>query len=179
MIEFSIELGKVICVPDPAEAAARDAAMIAAARDAGRRRRCRRRRSVPGCLAAAIRSPDTCSCRARSCHGGRRGRFDDVVGRGFTLLSPAADPLPRLDAELAAFFTSIGGIGAHVAPGGPFDDVRGSYARWFRDHGVGVVLQRPDFHVFGTGSAVEDGSRLVRALRSTLEGRLEASTRNH
>ena len=31
-IEFSIELGKVICVPDPAEAAARDEAMAAARR---------------------------------------------------------------------------------------------------------------------------------------------------
>jgi 2-polyprenyl-6-methoxyphenol hydroxylase-like FAD-dependent oxidoreductase len=29
-IDFSIELGKVICVPDPAEAAARDEAMAAA-----------------------------------------------------------------------------------------------------------------------------------------------------
>jgi len=35
VIEFSIELGKVICVSDPGEAAARDAAMIAAARETG------------------------------------------------------------------------------------------------------------------------------------------------
>src|SRR5215510_4699449 len=33
MIEFSMALGRVICVADPAEAAARDAAMTAAARD--------------------------------------------------------------------------------------------------------------------------------------------------
>src|SRR3546814_9432842 len=31
-IEFSMELGKVICVPDPAEAAARDEAMAAGVR---------------------------------------------------------------------------------------------------------------------------------------------------
>ncbi|HJQ84390.1 MAG TPA: bifunctional 3-(3-hydroxy-phenyl)propionate/3-hydroxycinnamic acid hydroxylase, partial [Candidatus Binatia bacterium] len=35
VIEFSIELGKVICVADPAQAAARDAAMIATARETG------------------------------------------------------------------------------------------------------------------------------------------------
>ena len=31
-------------------------------------------------------------------------------------------------------------LSAHVAPGGPVHDVRGSYAKWFVDHGVGVVL---------------------------------------
>src|SRR6185295_16495263 len=35
VIELSIALGKVICVADPAEAAARDRSMIAAARDRG------------------------------------------------------------------------------------------------------------------------------------------------
>src|SRR5262249_43881972 len=35
VIGFSIELGKVICVPDPGAAAARDAAMIAAVKDRG------------------------------------------------------------------------------------------------------------------------------------------------
>ncbi|MGH7339708.1 MAG: bifunctional 3-(3-hydroxy-phenyl)propionate/3-hydroxycinnamic acid hydroxylase, partial [Candidatus Rokuibacteriota bacterium] len=71
---------------------------------------------------------------------------------------------------LSAFFASLGGIGAHVAPGGPVDDVDGSYARWFRDHDVGVVLQRPDFHVFGTAATPDGAAGLVGRLRDALAG---------
>ena len=94
--------------------------------------------------------------------------FDDVVGRGFTLVSPAADPARFLAPDLATFFASLGGIAAHVGPGAPVDDLSGSYAKWFAQHGVGVVLQRPDFHVFGTAPAVEGAAALVERLRSAL-----------
>jgi len=46
--------------------------------------------------------------------------------------------------------------------------VNGSYARWFAEHGVGVVLQRPDFHVYGAASAVDGTAALVGRLRSAL-----------
>ena len=59
-------------------------------------------------------------------------------------------------------------LSAHVAPGGPVHDVRGSYAKWFVDHGVGVVLQRPDFHAFGTAPGVDGTAALVGRLRSAL-----------
>ena len=102
--------------------------------------------------------------------GAATGRFDDVVGRGFTLVSPVADPASRLAPELAAFFASLGGVSAHVAPGGPVHDLHGTYARWFAENGVGVVLQRPDFHVFGTAPAIDGAATLVGRLRSALEG---------
>ena len=68
----------------------------------------------------------------------------------------------------SAFFTALGGISAHVAPGGPVDDVNGSYAKWFAATGAAVVLQRPDFHVFGTATALEGTSQLVSQLRRRL-----------
>ena len=102
--------------------------------------------------------------------GGTIGRFDDVVGRGFTLLSPAGDPASVLPSDLAAFFASLGGISAHVAPGGPVHDLNGSYARWFAEHGIGVVLQRPDFHVFGTAPTIEGTAGLVSRLWNALTG---------
>jgi flavoprotein hydroxylase len=177
VIDFSIELGKVICVPDRDQAAARDEAMIARTRETGLTPPLPTPAIGPGAVLQGDALAGHLFLQAEVEADGRRGLFDDVVGRGFALVSCAGDPLSALDSELAAFFTSIGGIAAHV--GGGVRDVRDRYAQWFRDHRVGVVLSRPDFHVFGTGSAVEDGSRLVRALRSTLEGRLEASTRNH
>jgi hypothetical protein len=99
---------------------------------------------------------------------GETGRFDDVVGRGFTLLSSADDPVRRLPRELSAFFSSLGGVGAHVAPGADVDDLDGTYARWFATHGVCVVLQRPDFHVFGTAPDIDGAAALVGRLRAAL-----------
>ena len=99
---------------------------------------------------------------------GATGRFDDVVGGSFALLSPAGDPASLLAPDLATFFGSIGGIGAHVAPEGPVDDVSGSYARWFAEHRVAVVLQRPDFHVFGTAPTIDGAGALVAQLGRAL-----------
>jgi hypothetical protein len=100
--------------------------------------------------------------------GERSGRFDDVVGRGFTLLSPVGDPGSRLPPELAAYFASLGGVSAHVAPGAPVNDLHGRYAQWFAEHDVGVVLQRPDFHIFGAAPTFDGAAALVDQLRSAL-----------
>ncbi len=48
-------------------------------------------------------------------HRGVTGRFDDVVGRGFVLVSNAGDPAAALDAESAVFFAGLGGLTALVA----------------------------------------------------------------
>ena len=167
-IESSIALGKVICVADPAAAAARDAAMIAAARATGLTPPLPAPVMGPGLRLDGDPLAGHLFPQGEVRRGNAIGRFDDVVGRGFTLLSPAADPASLLPPDLAAFFASLDGVSAHVAPGGPVHDVRGSYAKWFVDHGVGVVLQRPDFHVFGTAPAVDGTAALVGRLRSAL-----------
>src|SRR5262249_41615124 len=156
----SIDLGRVICVPDAAEAAARDAAMIAAAADRGPTPPLPAPSLGPGLLAGDPLAGHL-FVQGEVAHGGRRGRFDDVVGRGFTLVATETDPSSALAPELAAFFASLGGLTAHVAPGAPVDDVGGAYARWFREHGIGVALARPDFHLFGTAPSVDGASRLV------------------
>jgi hypothetical protein len=100
--------------------------------------------------------------------GADRGRFDDVVGRGFVLTSPVEDLASALDPELAAFFVSIGGTVVSLADGTSVRDVDGAYAKWFADRGIAVALQRPDFHLFGTATTVEGASALVRSLRDAL-----------
>jgi hypothetical protein len=168
VIDFSIALGKVICVSDPREAARRDATMLAAARETG---------LVPPLPTPAIgpgilREGDPLAGRlfpqSQVRRHGVTGLFDDVVGRGFVLLSPAADPANLLAPDLEAFFRSLGGTSAHVAPEGPVHDLSGTYARWFAAHGAGVVLQRPDFHVFGTAPEVSGTGALIRELRQAL-----------
>jgi flavoprotein hydroxylase len=163
-IDLSVALGRIICVADPAEAAARDARMIGEAKE--------RRAPVdprlpplgPGCFADGAKRELFVQDVVR--HRGATGRFDDVVGRGFALVSPAEEP--RLEPALAEWFRSIGGFTAHVAPGAQTEDVGGGYSRWFTERGAAVALVRPDFAVFGAGASSEDAPALVRALRSRL-----------
>jgi 2-polyprenyl-6-methoxyphenol hydroxylase-like FAD-dependent oxidoreductase len=163
-IELSVALGRVICVPDPAEAAARDARMIAEMRERGGPLPALLPPVGPGCFHA---SPGAHSLgpQGRVRTEGGDGRFDDVVGRGFVLLSPHGDPAARLDAELAAWFRGIGGLSAHVDPA---TDAGGSYARWFAQQGAAVALQRPDFQTFGTAPSLDATAALVAALRQHL-----------
>ncbi len=170
MIEISVALGKVICVADPDEAAARDRRMAAEARE--------RRSPVPaqlpplgpGCFADASPCAGQLFVQDRIRRGGETGLFDDVLGRGFSLVSPRGDPAAQLDAELAAFFASLGGTSAHVAPDGPVADLNRGYARWFAANRAAVVLQRPDFYVFGTAPSLDGARPLVAALRARLLG---------
>jgi 3-(3-hydroxy-phenyl)propionate hydroxylase len=167
LIELAVSLGRVICVPDPAEAAERDRRMIAEQRE--------RKEAVaadlpalgPGCFAPSLAAGQL-FVQDRVRRDGATGLFDDVVGRGFALVSPYADPARGLGPELAGFFDSIGGITAQVAPEGPVSDLAGSYARWFGEKGVAVALQRPDYAVFGTAETLEGAGGLVAALRAKL-----------
>lgn len=169
MIEFAMALGKVICVPDPAEAAARDASMMAT-RDP------QTSPPLPGILAGVLHENDPVAgkvcVQARVRAGGREGLFDDVVGRGWTLLALDGDPLGALPEELATWFRSIGGIGAWLggegADGAPVRDLDGRATAWLRENGAGVVLQRPDFYVFGAAATLADTPALVAALRARL-----------
>ncbi|MBI3786467.1 MAG: bifunctional 3-(3-hydroxy-phenyl)propionate/3-hydroxycinnamic acid hydroxylase [Deltaproteobacteria bacterium] len=168
VINFSMALGRVICVLDPAEAQLRDAAMIGAQKEGQRSTPPPRLNIGPGIL----HDGDPCAGRlflqGRVRCGQTTGLFDDVVGRGWTLLSPSADPASKLGREAAAFFASLGGVSAHVGADAVVQDIDGTYARWFADAGVDVVLQRPDFYLFGSATSVKATSSLVNELRRRL-----------
>jgi len=169
VIDFSMALGRIICVADPGEAAARDAAMIEAAK-AGQQQPPPPRAIGPGVVAAGDPHGGQLFVQGRVRCGDAMGLFDDVVGRGWTLVSPVVDPLASLDRDAAEFFASLGGVGARVGADAPVHDVDGTYRRWFADTGVEVVLQRPDFYVFGTAPRADGASGLVRALREAIAG---------
>ena len=168
MIETSVALGRIICVADLAEAAARDERMIAESRAGGAPIAAPLPPLGDGCLARESADAGSLFVQDLVRASGVSGRFDDVVGRGFALVSPAGDPARALDAESARFFASLDGITAHVGAGAPVEDVRGGYARWFAQHGAALALVRPDFAVFGTARALAGASALVAALRERL-----------
>ena len=160
MIAFSMELGRVICIADPEEAAARDAAMMAAAAQG-------QQMPAPAALPIAggiTRAGDPLAghlfIQGRVRWRGQEGLFDDLVGRGWVLLAADGDPLAGLDADTARWFAELGGIAVHG-----IEDLDGTYRRWFAEHGVSVVLQRPDFYLFGAG---DDAGALLRDLRRAL-----------
>jgi 2-polyprenyl-6-methoxyphenol hydroxylase-like FAD-dependent oxidoreductase len=155
-IDFSIELGKVICVPDPAEAAARDEAMAAAVTGA-----VSEVAALPG-LAAGLVHPGDPFAGQPFPQANLDGRwFDDVHGAGWRLVTD--DPAARdLDPALVDWLGSIGGAVIQVV------DTASDLTTWFERHGVGWALQRPDFHLYGTATDASGAAELVGHLRARL-----------
>jgi flavoprotein hydroxylase len=150
-VDFSIELGKVICVADPVEAAARDEAMAA-----GYDGTAGEAPDLPGIGSGVL--------GAGSPHAGELfpqldldGRwFDDVHGAGWRFVTVDGDA-GALDRELRDWFAGIGGTVVPVGGAPWFDRTE---ARW--------ALQRPDFHLYGTAADAAAASALLADLRRRL-----------
>ncbi|MHB1928522.1 MAG: bifunctional 3-(3-hydroxy-phenyl)propionate/3-hydroxycinnamic acid hydroxylase MhpA [Acidimicrobiales bacterium] len=153
-IEFSVELGRVICMLDPADAAARDVAMSATVGPEPAEAP-----ESPGIGAGLVypESPAAGELFPQGTVGGEP--FDDVHGVGWRLVT-VGGPGPVGDTR--SWFESIGG---KVVPLPAPDGVHSS---WFARHTVAYALQRPDFHVYGTAADAEGAAGLLRHLRSQL-----------
>lgn len=104
------------------------------------------------------------------------GMFDDVVGRGFVLIT-TVDPADALDEDDAAFLAEIG---THVVrvrhvETAPEDlgqrdvvDLDNVYLPFLGQAGQVAVLVRPDFYVFGGAHDRADLATLVAQLRTRL-----------
>ncbi|MQY40552.1 3-(3-hydroxy-phenyl)propionate/3-hydroxycinnamic acid hydroxylase [Streptomyces sp. RB17] len=178
-IEKSVMLGRVICEPDPAAAAERDARMIAD-QQAGR---------VPqgdqflvtftgglldrDCTGAAAEPTGQLSRQGRVRFRGRTGMFDETVGIGLTLLT-TGDPRDGLDEDTLAWCEQVGlrllRITDDPAANGPDDvvDLDRTYLSDLARTGIEAMLVRPDFYVFGGAKSTADLPRLVTALRGGL-----------
>jgi flavoprotein hydroxylase len=155
-IEFSMELGKIICVPNPAEAAARDDAMALAVGDEPA--------PAPGLpdITTGFIHPTVPHAGRQLVQGTDRGRpFDDVHGTGWRLVVLGAD-FAAIGGDERAWFESIGG--RVVALGDP-DPL---YVRWFAEHDTTCALQRPDFYLYGTAPTVATATTLLADLRNHL-----------
>ena len=163
MIDLSVQLGRVICVPDPAEAAARDAAMAPLVGDEPIAMS-----SPPGPAAGIVHpSAPTAGRLAPQSWVGER-RFDDVHGLGWRLLT--VDDPAGLDTVVAPgvldWFASIGG--AVHGLGDDTNDSDGTARRWFAHHGVAWALQRPDIVLYGASVDADGAADLLDHLRHDL-----------
>ena len=173
IIRQAVELGRLICMLDPAEVEARNEQMRAALRDPALAVKPppEPRLGDGGAYLSNDPHAGLLSVQGRVRHRGREGLFDDVVGPGWQLLlrdganvvSPTETRLPRL--VVAAF-----------GPGGDTVDLDGTYAGWFARLGADAILVRPDFYVFGTSSAADVGALLASAERMYAEDRVLSHT---
>nr|AXL06031.1 3-(3-hydroxyphenyl)propionate hydroxylase [uncultured bacterium] len=175
----SVQLGRVICVTDPAAAAERDATVLA-----NRRGRPPTRPEPAKALSGGLlhRRPGADDAeppagavvpQGRVSRQGGSGLFDEIVGRGFVLLT-TDDPRTALDGDRLSFLT---GLDAHVVrllpPGAAPDDhgvvdVDDVYLPYLARFGATSLLVRPDYHVFGAASGPDGTRDLVDGLRDRL-----------
>ena len=158
VIELSMELGKIICVPDPVEAAARDELMSAAVTDDATAI------PPPPFLAGALLPADDpvaghLFVQGNVASGGGRCRFDDVHGVGWRLVTIDDEPI---ELGICRWPCGSASIGGSIVAVDPADDVDGTYVDWFAAHGATWALQRPDFHVHGVAPDAAGATRAAR-----------------
>lgn len=158
-INFSQELGKIICISDPQAAAERDRRMKAdlAARNF---------QPVPTdlCqLGPGAWCEDAAHAGELSVQGvveanGVRARFDQAVGFGWMVIGLDRDPATVLAPDQLAQLAHLGGRTVKIGqPGTECDaeDVEGTYTRWLTEIGASYVLLRPDFYVAATAGSAQ------------------------
>jgi 2-polyprenyl-6-methoxyphenol hydroxylase-like FAD-dependent oxidoreductase len=158
-INFSQELGKIICISDEKQAAERDAKMKADLAE-------RNNQPVPTdiCkLGHGAWCADAAHAGELSVQGvveakGVRDRFDQAVGQGWVLIGLNTDPAAALTSEQREQLEMLDGIAVKVGSAGTSCDavdVDGTYAKWLDEIGAKYVLLRPDFYVAATANNVE------------------------
>lgn len=158
-IEFSVGLGRVICITDEKEAAERDAGMIAEYKANPRPVDPHDALLGHGTWDATDSLAGKPSIQGLVAHAGRTGLFDDTVGRGWMLLTSVDAADEQLTDAQVAFFAKLGGRVVTVGRRGSGADVldlAGSYGEWFAANKVSHVLIRPDYYVAGTGTNEAD-----------------------
>ena len=169
VIDAAVYLGRIICIADPAEAAARDRAF----RDGTAEKPPLFPHLTAGLLAAGgaglmaglLAPHDEVEFR------GRTGRWDDVVGLGFCVVLRDADPASVLRADQMTALTSLGAHVVGVAEGpmrGLVVDGAGRYTGFLETHGAIGMVTRPDFYIFGGVTEPEHLVGLVDELLGTL-----------
>jgi 2-polyprenyl-6-methoxyphenol hydroxylase-like FAD-dependent oxidoreductase len=160
IVNLSSEMARVSCELDPAAAAERDAALRAVG-DSGPAP------DLPpldegGLVAAGALLAGQRGVQGVIRRNGSEGRFDDVIGRGFVLLTRQRHTLSEEHASLLASIDAV-----HVALE-DLEDLDGRLTAWLDRHDAAAVLVRPDYFVFGAVRAQSELPELLDTLRAQL-----------
>lgn len=174
-IDFSMELGNVICIADAEEAQRRDARMI---------EELQTKEGVPvntdvAHLGAGIWIKDTVHGGELAKQGlvefeGKTGRFDDILGRGWAVIGLNTDPSESLSKENCAILKSISAIIVSVGEkDSAVIDTEGLYTRWLSEAGATFIITRPDFYVYSTAVDATELNAQIASLSELLQLRSE------
>ena len=170
LVEASIYLGRIICIPDAAQAAARDHDFLSGSAAPpppfphltdGLVHRAPDGAPSPG---AGLLAPHVTARRA-----GRTARLDDLLGPGWLLLAtadptatlgPAAGLLDRLSARIACL--------DDPASACAITDLDGRLAPFMAAQGWTAMLVRPDFYVYGGAASPAGLAALLADLAADL-----------
>ena len=173
-IDFSVELGSIICITDPQAADERDKRMISVQEDQTAPPPIPNppHKLGPGILRVDDPRSGVLFVQGHVTYAGKSGLFDDVVGQGFSLLA-RGDLTQVLREDQREFLASIGTHVLRITQGetandDTFVDLEGRYVSWFEENGCEAVLVRPDFYIFGAVRNLEDAPHLVADLQTQL-----------
>ncbi|MCU1758438.1 bifunctional 3-(3-hydroxy-phenyl)propionate/3-hydroxycinnamic acid hydroxylase [Pseudomonas sp. 14P_8.1_Bac3] len=171
VIEASMAMGKVVCVSDPVKAAERDAAYLSG--------NVAPLPPFPG-LTDGLLQEEGQLRGILGVHGsieigGKVGRYDDVIGRGFHLLvSGDEDPLAQLDTQLLTFISEYDLKVVRLATvadsaKGIYRDVSGKYLQFMAEAGLKALVVRPDYYCYGGVAELSALPKLLDSLRQQLQ----------
>lgn len=162
-IDFSQELGNIICIIDPEEAAVRDRNMMADLQ-------ARNYQPITGDLVhlgTGAWCEDTKAAGELSTQGvvqvnGKQDRFDQAVGQGWMVIGLNHDPANALNEHQLTALSTLGGKTIEIgSPGTECDviDIEGTYAQWMKSIDANYFILRPDFYVAASAHSPDDLSR--------------------
>ena len=166
---LAIYLGKVICIPDEAEAKKRDEAFFNGTAEPPP--------PFPSLVAGLLQSHNGALAPAAghlAPHGaiswhGQTGRLDDIAGTGWRILTlgDAAIPAEHRD-FLAAIGARIVPLRAAGSPGDAAEDLDGKLIPFLQSHGLQALIVRPDFYSWGGAATLADLPATIGELRHAL-----------
>lgn len=169
IVRQAVEIGKVICILDPAAATARDLAMKAVLADPlakptpppeprlGHSALNNENDEVAGHLSA----------QGRVRYSGCTGLFDDVVGKGWQLLIRDGAGRITLDQASHQIIEKLSMVVADFGAEDGIEDLDGVYSSWFQKFDCDVIIVRPDLFTF-SGCKVDEVNKLLAALWASL-----------
>ena len=104
---------------------------------------------------------------------GLEGRFDDIVGSGWCIVTLDPALLRDLTDDQRQAWLHIGGrmaVVASTSSDGALEDLDGVYAAWFATHACSAAVVRPDWYSYGTAR----DSRELAALLDRVDRALHA-----
>lgn len=165
IVRQAVEMGRIICMLDPADVAVRNERMKTVLQDPALTIKPPPEPRLGSAGAYLENDPHAgfLAIQGRIAQGDREGLFDDIVGAGWQLLLRAKGALPAFDAASLETIKRLEIVVGDFGVGGDTVDINGTYGVWFDRLGVEAILARPDLYIFGTSSVADVDALLASA----------------